>query len=70
MHVSATVKVGGRIDGPVCPRRGGDRPATDTGEELDQGALARTVLADEGMDLARNEIERDVFERLRGREPL
>ena len=54
---------------PVEP----DRAAVglvDPGEDLDQRALARPVLADEGMDLARDEVERDVVERLGRGEPL
>ena len=50
-----------------------DRPAVglmDAGEDLDQRALARAVLADEGVDLARDEVERDVVERLGRRESL
>ena len=42
----------------------------DAGEDLDQGALAGTVLTDERPDLAGHQHQRDVVERLGGREPL
>ena len=50
-----------------------DRPAVglvDAGQDLDQRALARAVLADQGVDLAGDEVERDVVERLGGCEAL
>ena len=42
----------------------------DAGEDLDDGGLARTVLADEAMHLAGAHLERRVTERLDPREPL
>ena len=50
-----------------------DRPAVglmDAGEDLDQRALAGAVLADQRVDFTGKEVERDVVERLRRREPL
>ena len=48
-----------------------DRPAVglmNAGEDLDEGALPGTVLADQRVDLAGQEIERDVVKGLRGGE--
>ena len=42
----------------------------DPGDRLDQGALARSVLADEGMRLTGEEIERDALDRDRRTESL
>ncbi len=42
----------------------------DPGHQLDQGGLARPVLADQGVDLAGTEREVHVGERLRRAEPL
>ena len=50
-----------------------DRPAVglvDPGQDLDQGALAGAVLADEGVDLAGHQVERHVGQRLGGSEAL
>src|SRR5207247_7490836 len=66
----------------ACSRRPGnldrlaveeDRAAVglmDAREDLDEGALARAVLADEGMDLARQEIQGHLVEGLRRGESL
>jgi hypothetical protein len=40
------------------------------GQHLDQGGLARTVLAHQRMDLAFGYLERHIVERLRARERL
>ena len=40
------------------------------GQDLDEGALAGPVLADQRVDLAGEQLERDVVERLRREEPL
>ena len=64
------------VGGPVDLRRLAiqkDRPAVglvDAGQDLDQRALAGAVLADQGVDLAGQEGERDVVERLGRREAL
>ena len=64
------------VGGPVDLRRlpvQKDRPAVglvDAGQDLDQRALAGTVLADQGVDLAGQESERDVVEGLCRREAL
>ena len=42
----------------------------DAGQDLDERALAGAVLADQPMDLARPQLERDVVERLGRVEPL
>ena len=64
--------VGGAVDlGRLAVER--DRAAVglvDAGQDLDQRALAGAVLADQGVDLARDEVERDVVERLGRREAL
>ena len=55
-----------RGSGPSAPSRR-DGPAVrlmDAGQDLDQRALAGAVLADERVDLAGDEVERDVVERL------
>ena len=44
--------------------------SVDPGEDLDQRGLAGAVLAEEGMDLARGDVERDAPERVRSAETL
>src|SRR5262245_34100978 len=49
----------------VDPDRAGVTPErVDAGQDLDQGRLARPVLAAEGVDLACAHVEMDVLERL------